>query len=319
MTERLAQNECFRELSNDFGRFCTLVMKNYTVNSRSKIKIYRGRNMSFKGKTVFITGASRGIGREIALRVAQECANVVIAAKSTEEHPKLGGSIYTVAKEVEEAGGQALAIALDVRDQEAVAIAMKQAAEHFGGIDVVINNAGAIKLSGVELLDPNRFDLMYQINTRAVLVCSQAALPYLKKSENPHILNLSPPLNLDEKWFASYAPYTITKYGMSMLTIGMSQEFANYGISVNSLWPRTIIATAAVEFTIGGKQLFNQARLPSIMADAAYEILTSENRVVSGRLLIDEEILREKGVTDFSKYRYADTEDELMVDLFVEK
>lgn len=275
--------------------------------------------MSLKGKTVFITGASRGIGREIALRVAQDGANVVIAAKSTEEHPKLGGSIYTVAKEVEAAGGQALAIALDVRDQVQVSQAMQQAAEHFGGIDVVINNAGAIKLSGVELLDPNRFDLMYQINTRAVLVCSQAALPYLKNSENPHILNLSPPLNLDEKWFASYAPYTITKYGMSMLTIGMSQEFAHYGVSVNSLWPRTIIATAAVEFTIGGKQLFNQARLPNIMADAAYEILRSEKRAISGRLMIDEEILREKGVTDFSKYRYADTEDELMVDLFVEK
>ncbi|WP_174492844.1 SDR family oxidoreductase [Acinetobacter sp. Marseille-Q1623] len=275
--------------------------------------------MSLKGKTVFITGASRGIGREIALRVAKDGAYVVIAAKSTEEHPKLGGSIYTVAKEVEEAGGRALAIALDVRDQAQVVQAMQQAAEHFGGIDVVINNAGAIKLSGVESLDPNRFDLMYQINTRAVMVCSQAALPYLKKSENPHILNLSPPLNLDEQWFASYAPYTITKYGMSMLTIGMSQEFAHYGISVNSLWPRTIIATAAVEFTVGGKQLFNQARLPTIMADAAYAILTSEKRAISGRLMIDEDILREKGVADFAQYRYADTDDELMVDLFVEK
>lgn len=275
--------------------------------------------MSLKGKTVFITGASRGIGREIALRVAKDGAYVVIAAKSTEEHPKLGGSIYTVAKEVEEAGGRALAIALDVRDQAQVVQAMQQAVEHFGGIDVVINNAGAIKLSGVESLDPNRFDLMYQINTRAVMVCSQAALPYLKKSENPHILNLSPPLNLDEQWFASYAPYTITKYGMSMLTVGMSQEFAHYGISVNSLWPRTIIATAAVEFTVGGKQLFNQARLPTIMADAAYAILTSEKREISGRLMIDEDILREKGVADFAQYRYADTDDELMVDLFVEK
>lgn len=275
--------------------------------------------MSLKGKIVFITGASRGIGREIALRVAKDGAHVVIAAKSTEEHPKLGGSIYTVAKEVEEAGGRALAIALDVRDQAQVVQAMQQTAEHFGGIDVVINNAGAIKLSGVESLDPNRFDLMYQINTRAVMVCSQAALPYLKKSENPHILNLSPPLNLDEKWFASYAPYTITKYGMSMLIIGMSQEFAHYGISVNSLWPRTIIATAAVEFTVGGKQLFNQARLPTIMADAAYAILTSEKREISGRLMIDEDILREKGVADFAQYRYADTDDELMVDLFVEK
>lgn len=273
--------------------------------------------MSLQGKTVFITGASRGIGREIALRVAQDGANVVIAAKSTEEHPKLGGSIYTVAKEVEAIGGKALAIQVDVRDQNNVAQAMQQAAEHFGGIDIVINNAGAIKLSGVEMLDPNRFDLMYQINTRAVLVCSQAALPYLKKSENPHILNLSPPLNLDEKWFASYAPYTITKYGMSMLTVGMNQEFAHYGISVNSLWPRTIISTAAVEFSLGGKALFSRARKPNIMADAAYQILISQQRSITGCLMIDEEILRESGVCDFSNYRYADSEDELMVDLFV--
>lgn len=275
--------------------------------------------MSLKGKTLFITGASRGIGREIALKAAQDGANIVIAAKSVEEHPKMGGSIYTVAKEVEEAGGKALAIQLDVRDQVAVAAAMQQAAEHFGGIDIVINNAGAIKLSGIELLDPNRFDLMYQINTRAVMVCSQAALPYLKKSENPHILSLSPPLNLDEKWFASYAPYTITKYGMSMLTLGMHQEFENYGVSVNSLWPRTIIATAAIEFSLGGKQLFSRARNPNIMADAAYQILISQNRAISGRLMIDEDILSESGVTDFSQYRYADSDDELMVDLFVKE
>lgn len=275
--------------------------------------------MSLKGKTLFITGASRGIGREIALKAAKDGANIVIAAKSVEEHPKMGGSIYTVAKEVEEAGGKALAIQLDVRDQVAVAAAMQQAAEHFGGIDIVINNAGAIKLSGIELLDPNRFDLMYQINTRAVMVCSQAALPYLKKSENPHILSLSPPLNLDEKWFASYAPYTITKYGMSMLTLGMNQEFENYGVSVNSLWPRTIIATAAIEFSLGGKQLFSRARNPNIMADAAYQILISQNRAISGRLMIDEDILKESGVTDFSQYRYADSDDELMVDLFVKE
>ena len=275
--------------------------------------------MSLKGKTLFITGASRGIGREIALKAAKDGANIVIAAKSTEVHPKLGGSIYTVAKEVEEVGGKSLAIQLDVRDQEAVAVAMKQAADHFGGIDILINNAGAIKLSGVELLDPNRFDLMYQINTRAVMVCSQAALSYLKQSSNPHILNLSPPLNLDEKWFASYAPYTITKYGMSMLTLGMNQEFAGYGVSVNSLWPRTIIATAAIEFSLGGKELFTKARNPNIMADAAYTILSSEKRSITGRLIIDEEILRESGITDFSEYRYADSDDELMVDLFVKE
>ena len=274
--------------------------------------------MLLKGKTLFITGASRGIGREIALKAAKDGANIVIAAKSATEHPKLGGSIHSVAQEVEEAGGKALAIQLDVRDQHAVAIAMQQAAEHFGGIDILINNAGAINLSGVETLDPNRFDLMYQINTRAVMVCSQAALPYLKKSENGHILSLSPPLNLDEKWFASYAPYTITKYGMSMLSIGMSQEFASYGISANSLWPKTIIATAAIEHAYGGKALFPKARSANIMADAAYAILTSQNRAITGRLLIDEEILAESGVTDFEQYRQDPTSnEELMVDLFV--
>ena len=276
--------------------------------------------MSLKGKTVFITGASRGIGREIALRAARDGANIVIAAKSTEAHPKLGGSIYTVAKEVEAAGGQALALQLDVRDQEAVAVAMKQAFDHFGSIDILINNAGAINLSGVETLDPNRFDLMYQINTRAVMVASQAALPYLKQSANPHILSLSPPLNLDPKWFATYAPYAITKYGMSMLTIGMNQEFEKFGISVNSLWPRTLIATAAVEFSLGGagKALFPRSRKPSIMADAAYQILISENRALTGRLMIDEQILTERGETNFDQYRYEDSDEELMVDLFVE-
>ena len=274
--------------------------------------------MSLHGKTLFITGASRGIGREIALRAARDGANIVVAAKTTTEHPKLGGTIYSVAQEIEEAGGRALALQLDVRDQAAVAEAMKQAAEHFGGIDILINNAGAINLSGVETLDPNRFDLMYQVNTRAVMVCSQAALPYLKKSKSAHILSLSPPLNLKESWFAVHSPYTISKYGMSMLTIGMNQEFANYGVSVNALWPRTIIATAAIEFSLGGRELFKNARTPAIMADAAYAILSSEGRSITGRLLIDEEILRETGETDFEKYRVEPSDDELMVDLFVD-
>lgn len=276
--------------------------------------------MSLKGKTLFISGASRGIGREIALKAARDGANIVVAAKSATEHPKLGGSIHTVAEEIEDAGGKSLAIQLDVRDQDAVANAMKQAFEHFGRIDILINNAGAINLTGVETLDPNRFDLMYQINTRAVMVCSQAALPYLKQSDNPHILSLSPPLNLDPKWFATYAPYAITKYGMSMLTIGMNQEFEKFGISVNSLWPRTLIATAAVEFSLGGagKALFPKSRKPTIMADAAYQILISKQRSLTGRLLIDEDILKERGVTDLSPYRYEDSDEELMVDLFVE-
>lgn len=274
--------------------------------------------MSLSAKTLFITGASRGIGREIALKAAADGANIVIAAKSAEPHPKLEGTIFSVAAEVEAAGGKALALQLDVRDEQAVAAAMAQAAEHFGGIDALINNAGAIKLVGVEKLEPKRFDLMYQINTRAVMVCSQAALPYLKKSAGGHILNLSPPLNLDAKWFAQHGPYTITKYGMSMLTLGMNEEFKKYGISVNSLWPKTMIATAAIEFELGSRDAFKRARTPAIMADAAHAILASQGRSVTGRLLIDEDILREQGVTDFEQYRFDPAGGSLVPDLFVD-
>jgi len=272
--------------------------------------------MSLQGKTLFITGASRGIGREIALRAARAGANIVIAAKSAEPHAKLPGTIHSVAAEVEEVGGKALALQVDVRDESAVKTAMAQAAEHFGVIDALINNAGAIKLVGVEKLDPKRFDLMFQINTRAVMVCSQAALPYLKDSRG-HILSLSPPINLDPKWFANYGPYTTTKYGMSMLTLGMHEEFKKYGISVNSLWPKTVIATAAIEFEAGGPAVMKAARLPAIMADAAHAILSSSERTISGRLLIDEEILREQGQHDFEQYRYDPT-GKLMNDLFVD-
>ncbi|MEQ6330764.1 NAD(P)-dependent oxidoreductase [Pseudomonas chengduensis] len=274
--------------------------------------------MSLSGKTLFITGASRGIGREIALKAAADGANIVIAAKSAEPHPKLEGTIFSVAAEVEAAGGKALALQLDVRDEQAVAAAMAQAAEHFGGIDALVNNAGAIKLVGVEKLEPKRFDLMYQINTRAVMVCSQAALPYLKKSAGGHILNLSPPLNLDAKWFAQHGPYTVTKYGMSMLTLGMSEEFKKYGISVNSLWPKTMIATAAIEFELGSRDAFKRARTPAIMADAAHAILASQGRSITGRLLIDEDILRERGVTDFEQYRFDPAGGSLVPDLFVD-
>ncbi|CAM3212737.1 short chain dehydrogenase [Ectopseudomonas mendocina] len=274
--------------------------------------------MSLSGKTLFITGASRGIGREIALKAAADGANIVIAAKSAEPHPKLEGTIFSVAAEVEAAGGKALALQLDVRDEQAVAAAMAQAAEHFGGIDALVNNAGAIKLVGVEKLEPKRFDLMYQINTRAVMVCSQAALPYLKKSAGGHILNLSPPLNLDAKWFAQHGPYTVTKYGMSMLTLGMSEEFKKYSISVNSLWPKTMIATAAIEFELGSRDAFKRARTPAIMADAAHAILSSEGRSLTGRLLIDEDILRERGVTDFEQYRFDPAGGSLVPDLFVD-
>ncbi|MFP6849405.1 MAG: NAD(P)-dependent oxidoreductase [Pseudomonas sp.] len=274
--------------------------------------------MSLQGKTLFITGASRGIGREIALRAAREGANIVIAAKSAEAHAKLPGTIHSVAAEVEDVGGKALALQVDVRDENAVNAAMAKAAEHFGGIDVLINNAGAIKLVGVEKLEPKRFDLMFQINTRAVMVCSQAALPYLKQSSNGHILNLSPPLNMDSKWFAQHGPYTVTKYGMSMLTMGMSEEFKKYGISVNSLWPKTMIATAAIEFELGSRDAFKRARTPAIMADAAHAILSSQGRSITGRLLIDEEILREQGVTEFEHYRFDPQGGALIPDLFVD-
>ncbi|HUE94602.1 NAD(P)-dependent oxidoreductase [Pseudomonas sp.] len=274
--------------------------------------------MSLQGKTLFITGASRGIGREIALRAAREGANIVIAAKSAEPHAKLPGTIYSVAAEVEEVGGKALALQVDVRDENAVKTAMAQAAEHFGGIDALINNAGAIKLVGVEKLEPKRFDLMFQINTRAVMVCSQAALPYLQQSAGGHILNLSPPLNMDSKWFAQHGPYTVTKYGMSMLTLGMSEEFKKYGISVNSLWPKTMVATAAIEFELGSRDAFKRARLPAIMADAAHAILSSQGRSITGRLLIDEEILREQGVSDFEHYRFDPQGGALIADLFVD-
>ena len=274
--------------------------------------------MSLQGKTLFITGASRGIGREIALRAARDGANIVIAAKSAEPHAKLPGTIHSVAAEVEAAGGKALALQLDVRDEVAVKAAMARAAEHFGGIDGLVNNAGAIKLVGVEQLEPKRFDLMFQINTRAVMVCSQAALPFLKQSASGHILNLSPPLNMHSKWFAQHGPYTVTKYGMSMLTLGMSEEFRKYAISVNSLWPKTMIATAAIEFELGSRDAFKRARTPAIMADAAHAILTSSGRSISGRLLIDQDILREQGQSEFEQYRFDPAGGTLIPDLFVD-
>ncbi|MDF5835849.1 NAD(P)-dependent oxidoreductase [Pseudomonas aeruginosa] len=274
--------------------------------------------MSLHGKTLFITGASRGIGREIALRAARDGANLVIAAKSAEPHPKLEGTIFSVAAEVEAVGGQALPLQLDVRDEQAVAAAMARAAERFGGIDALVNNAGAIRLVGVEKLEPKRFDLMYQINTRAVLVCSQAALPYLRRSANGHILSLSPPINLAGRWFAQHGPYTVTKYGMSMLTLGMHEEFGKYAISVNALWPKTMIATAAIEFELGSRDAFRRARTPAIMADAAHAILTSEGRSLGGRLLVDEELLRERGQSDFEQYRYDPEGGALVPDLFLD-
>ncbi len=274
---------------------------------------------SLKNKTIIITGASRGIGREVALACAAEGANIVIAAKSDQPHPKLEGTIHSVLKEVEETGGQGLAVKVDVRSEEDIDKLIKLTVEKFGGIDAIINNAGAIALAGVELTPLKKFDLMMQVNFRAVFLLSQKALPYLKKSENGHILSFSPPLDLDRRWLRNHSPYTLTKYGMSMLTMGMSDEFKRYGIAVNALWPRTVIHTAATSF--GGKQSFDRARGPKIMEDAAFALLKTENREITGQLLIDEDFLRTKGVEDFEQYRANPESDktDLTPDLFVQE
>ncbi len=277
------------------------------------------KEKALQGKTIVITGASRGIGREIALRCAADGANIVIAAKSAEPHPKLPGTIHTVAKEVEEVGGKALAVQVDVRSEENVNAMIQQAAEHFGGIDALINNAGAIHLRGVEETPLKRFDLMHQINTRAVLLCSQAALPWLKKSASGHIINLSPPLNLDEKWLKPYIPYTVSKYGMTLLTQGMGGEFRKYGIAVNSLWPCTTIATDAVKYEAGGPDIMKRSRTPQIMADAAYTLLAEHDLQLTGQALLDEDILKAQGITDFSSYAcYPDQADNLFPDLYID-
>lgn len=270
------------------------------------------------GRTVFITGGSRGIGRAIALACAREGANVVIAAKTDTPHPKLPGTIHSVAEEVEAAGGRALALVLDVRDENAVKAKIDEAGAHFGGIDALVNNAGAIQLQGVEQLAVKRYDLMHQVNARAVFNCSQAALPWLKKSAQGHILSLSPPLNLAPKWFAQYGAYTTTKYAMTMLTMGMAEEFKRYGIAVNALWPKTLISTAAIEHGVGGAAMMAQGRKPDIMADAAVAILNRTQETLTGQALIDEDMLRQDGVTDFEGYRYAAGDKPLLPDLFLD-
>lgn len=254
-----------------------------------------------RGKTIFITGSSRGIGREIALRCALDGAQVVITGKTAEAHPKLPGTIHSVAAEVEQAGGKGLAIQLDVREEQALRAAVEAAARHFGGIDILVNNAGAISLTGTLATAAKKLDLMWQVNMRAAFLASQACIPYLKKSANPHILTLSPPLNLDAKWFAPHAAYSISKFGMSLCTLGMAREFADEGIAVNCLWPRTTIATAAVEFNFSPAML-DASRKPAIVADAAYLILQRDSRACTGNFFIDEEVLRGAGVMDFEKY-----------------
>ncbi len=270
------------------------------------------------GKTIIITGSSRGIGREIALRCARDGANIVIAAKSDQPHPKLPGTIHTVAEEVEQAGGKALAIKVDVRSEIDVLAMAEKSAEMFGGIDALINNAGAIRLTGIADTPLKRFDLMHAINERAVLLCSQAVLPYLKKAGGGHIITLSPPLNMSPEWLGAHIPYTVTKYGMTLMAMGLAAELRPHNIAVNSLWPRTVIATSAVEYEAGGIEMFNKCRKPEIVADAAYQLLISENCSVTGRALIDDDYLAECGVTDFSTYAYGPGTTEFFNDLYVD-
>lgn len=271
--------------------------------------------MSLKNKTLFISGGSRGIGLAIALRAARDGANVVIAAKTSDPHPKLPGTIHTAAKEIEDAGGKALPVLCDIRHEEQVADAVEKAVETFGGIDICINNASAIQLTGTLATDMKRYDLMNQINARGTFLVSKTCIPHLKKADNPHILNLSPPLDMSAKWFAGHVAYTMAKYGMSMCTLGMAAEFKRDAIAVNSLWPLTAIDTAAVRNLLGGDAMGKISRSPEIMADAAHVILTRPSGETSGNFFIDEQVLRDEGVTDFS--RYAPNADALAADFFV--
>ncbi|RKG72442.1 NAD(P)-dependent oxidoreductase [Corallococcus exercitus] len=271
---------------------------------------------NLQGKTLFITGASRGIGKAIALRAARDGANIVIAAKTTDPHPKLPGTIYSAAKEIEEAGGKALPCVVDIRDEAQIHAAVAKAVETFGGIDILVNNASAISLTGTLETPLKRFDLMHGINTRGTFACSQACIPYLKKSSNPHILNNSPPLNMEPRWFGPHVAYTIAKYGMSLCALGMAEELKDDGIAVNTLWPRTVIATAAVQNLLGGDDTIKGSRKPEIMADAAYAILTKPSRSFTGNFCIDDEVLRAAGVTNFDKYQSVPGA-ELLPDFFL--
>jgi len=270
--------------------------------------------MSLAGKTLFITGASRGIGLAIALRAARDGANIAVAAKTDTPHPKLPGTIHSAAEEIEKAGGKALPLVVDVREEEIVKKALDQTAQHFGGIDVVVNNASAIQLTNVQQLDMKRFDLMHQINTRGTYMVSKHAIPHLLKAQNPHVLMLSPPLDMKEKWFASHTGYTMAKFGMSLVVLGLAGELRGR-VGVNALWPRTTIATSAVKNLLGGDMLMSMSRTPDIMADAAYAIF-NKPKTFTGNFLLDDTFLAGEGVTDFDKYR-ADPAQKLQVDFFV--
>uniref|UniRef100_A0A224XPT3 Hydroxysteroid dehydrogenase-like protein 2 n=1 Tax=Panstrongylus lignarius TaxID=156445 RepID=A0A224XPT3_9HEMI len=272
------------------------------------------------GRTIFITGASRGIGKAIALKAARDGANIIIAAKTAEPHPKLPGTIYTAAKEVEDAGGKALPCIVDVRDEAQVQGAIENAIKTFGGIDVLINNASAISLTGTLDTEMKRYDLMHNINTRGTFLVSKICIPYLKKAKNPHIVNISPPLNMAPHWFKNHVAYTMAKYGMSMCVLGMAEEFKNDGIAVNALWPLTAIHTAAIEM-LGGKESGSYSRKPEIMADATYALICKDSRSITGKFLIDEYLLKEEGLTQKQIDQYAvnpNNKDGLMPDFFLD-
>ncbi|KAF0230383.1 MAG: citronellol/citronellal [Beijerinckiaceae bacterium] len=271
--------------------------------------------MSLNGKTLFITGASRGIGLAIALRAARDGANIVVAAKTAEAHPKLEGTIFSAAEAIEKAGGKALPLQLDIRDDAATEAAFATAAQHFGGIDIVVNNASAINLAPVAALDMKRFDLMHQINARGTYLVSKCGLPYLAKAQNPHILMLSPPLDMKTKWFAGHTGYSMAKFGMSLVVLGLAGETKGR-IGVNALWPRTTIATAAVKNILGGEQLMRSSRTPEILADAAHMIVTKDAKTFTGNFLIDDTFMAGEGVRDFDVYR-ADPTQALTPDFFV--
>jgi citronellol/citronellal dehydrogenase len=272
--------------------------------------------MSLAGKTLFITGASRGIGLAIALRAARDGANIAVAAKTATPHPKLEGTIYTAAEAIERAGGKALPLVVDVREEAQVRDALDKTAARFGGIDIAVNNASAIQLTTVAQTDMKRFDLMHAINTRGTFVVSKWAIPYLEKAANPHILMISPPLDMKEKWFAPHTAYSMAKFGMSLVVLGLAGELRGKGIAVNALWPRTVIATAAVQNLLGGDAIMRQARKPEIVADAAYAIFETPSRRLTGRFLIDDTFLAERGVRDFEPYR-VDPKQDLAEDFFV--
>jgi len=273
---------------------------------------------TLKNKTLFITGASRGIGLAIAKRAAQDGANVIVAAKATENNPKIPGTVYTAAKEIEEVGGRALPISCDIRFEEQVQAAINAGIAMFGGIDIVVNNASAIDVRNIDNLDMKRYDLMHQVNSRGTYLCSKLALPHLRNSDNPHILTLSPPLDMNPKWFSPMLGYTMAKYGMSLVTLGLSRELASDKIAVNSLWPETAIATAAVGNLLGGDKIIQQSRRPEIVADAAHAILTRPSISCTGNFFIDVGVLKEEGVDTFESYA-INPENQLVLDFFLDK